>query len=159
MRGVNALFMIIILAIVAYSDTTWVSDTVSGTWTSAGNPYILTGNCYVADGESLFVEEGVRIISADTTGFTLHGGCRLFLNGSPSEPVYITKIGLSSAHIVSYCVIESCATAINSADSIIGSIIGYSEYGIKANGYMKYCLNSIIHHCGYGTYACGEIEF
>lgn len=157
MRVVNALFVIVILATGAFADTTWVSDTVSGTWTSAGNPYILTGNCYVADAESLFIEEGVRIIAEDSSQFILSGNDRFFLYGSPSEPINITRVCLSRARTISYCVIDSCATAVSLADSIKNTIIGYSGIGIRAE-FKTYCVNSVIHNCDYGSYCAIDAE-
>jgi len=148
MRVVNALFMIIILAVVAYADTTWVSDTVSGTWTSAGNPYILTGNCYVADGESLFVEEGVRIISVVESSFTLAGA---LVEGSASSPVYITRVGLDEPFEVKYCVIESCSYAgITHCEDVSYTLIRYCGCGIS-NDFIGFTgSHLIIHDCEWG---------
>lgn len=153
MRVVNALFMIVILATGAFADTTWVSDTVSGTWTSAGNPYILTADCYVADGESLFIEEGVRIIN--TTG-TLVGNGRLVMEGSSSNPIYVTGVRITTPFKVKYCIIESCSVGLDAPDSVISSIIRYCGKGINGYHYVGPVVSSIIHNCEYGIWIYNE---
>ena len=149
---------ILILTLLAtglcFADTTWVSDTVSGVWTSSGNPYIVTADCYVADGESLFIGEGVRIVSEDTISLVIHAGGRLIAEGSPSFPVSICGVTLDHAYSINYGVIESCVVGIVSPLKMMYTEIRYCETGCYVQGiiYIQFCN---IHHCNVGT-SCGD---
>jgi hypothetical protein len=141
-----------------FADTTWVSDTVSGVWTSAGNPYIVTGNCYVATGESLFIEEGVRIISGGTTDGVIYGDTRLKMQGSAEFPIYDTRVRINRPLKVEYCVIESCHIGLDSPGSVVHTIIKNCYQGIYSPGWnFGPIKSSDINNCEYGIWAynCG----
>jgi len=124
---------LVFLALAAFStkaDTTWVSDTVSGVWTMAGNPYIVTGDCYVADGESLFIEEGVRIVSGDTADAVIFGANRLKMQGSAAFPIYDTRVRIDRPFRMEYCKIDSCHSAVTNPIYMTYVEITNCHYGI-----------------------------
>jgi hypothetical protein len=53
------------------ADSTWVSGTVSGEWTAAGNPYIVTDSVRIPAGDSLEIGAGVHIFMMKPPRHTL----------------------------------------------------------------------------------------
>ena len=139
MKKIALLFSFLIISEFCFADTTWVSDTVSGVWDSTGSPYILTGDCYVADGESLFIEEGVRIVSGDTSEVSIYGYYRLKIEGSPSFMVYITGVTINRPLRMQYCKVDSCNTGV--FDPLYISFVEISDcyYGITQVSSVQFC--------------------
>ncbi len=75
MKSINIIKIATIFAFsikLALSQTTVIGD-VSGTWTSSGNPYYVTGDINVPNGETLIIAEGVEINFIGVYSFTIRG--------------------------------------------------------------------------------------
>ena len=53
------------------SAQTLVSGNVSGSWTPAGNPYVVVDNCTVPSGQTLNINPGVTIIIGSNLNLTV----------------------------------------------------------------------------------------
>ena len=62
------------------------SGSVSGTWTAAGNPYVVTGDMYVDNGQSLTVEAGVEVRFYGEYYFYVYGS--LSAEGTEGDSIY-----------------------------------------------------------------------
>ena len=149
----NIVLIIIALTTATLAETTYVSGSVSGVWHFGGNPYILTSDCHVEDGESLIVKKAVKIVSADSTNPSIYGNRRLNFQGTVTFPISIKGITVVEPSIMKYCIIESCFTGVINPDTLIYSEVRYCNTGVKANyqHYNNNCLFTNIHHCNTGT--------
>ena len=68
----NKIFLLLLLLSNLMSQTL-VSGNVSGVWDMQGNPYRLTANCVVAFGDTLIIDDGVRIDLDSTFEFRVQG--------------------------------------------------------------------------------------
>jgi hypothetical protein len=59
-RKCLALWMVLSVPLTLTAQT-FISGSTAGVWNAAGNPYIVTGDCVIAEDDSLTVEEGVLI--------------------------------------------------------------------------------------------------
>ena len=62
------------------------SGSVSGTWTAANNPYVVTGDLYVDNGQSLTVEAGVEVRFYGEYYFYVYGS--LSAEGTEGDSIY-----------------------------------------------------------------------
>ncbi len=127
-------FLVSVLA--ARADTTFVvSGPVSGSWTSAGSPYVVQGNLSVAASDSLLVGSGVRIYFAGAFSLTVNG--YLAVSGTlgdsavfttdtllnPSKWRGLSLINANDSSFVRYAVFEnSLAPGPTGPDSLGGAI-------------------------------------
>jgi nitrous oxidase accessory protein NosD len=64
------------------------TDTVSGVWTKALSPYLITGNVLIADGTTLTIEPGVEVIFQDHFKFDVKG--TILAEGTESDSILFT---------------------------------------------------------------------
>ncbi|MEI8194164.1 MAG: hypothetical protein WCG64_09885, partial [Flavobacteriia bacterium] len=57
----SILLMSCFLCVFLYAQTN-VSGNVSGTWTTANSPYLVTGNIGVPAGQTLVIQPGVQVV-------------------------------------------------------------------------------------------------
>lgn len=79
------LFLIIILLPLHNIAATNVSGSVSGTWTMAGSPYLVTNAISVANGATLRIQPGVEVIFQGFFNFNIAG--TLIAVGSQAAPI------------------------------------------------------------------------
>ena len=79
------LFLIIILLPLHNIAATNVSGSVSGTWTLAGSPYLVTNAISVANGATLRIQPGVDVIFQGFFNFNIAG--TLIAVGSQAAPI------------------------------------------------------------------------
>jgi hypothetical protein len=65
---------------------TQVFGNVSGTWNTAGSPYIATANCIVPNGQTLTIEPGVTVIISNGTRISVEG--TLTAIGTRDKPIF-----------------------------------------------------------------------
>ncbi|RKZ29540.1 hypothetical protein DRQ36_08300 [bacterium] len=172
MRFLAIIFFLIILPAIVFADTTYVSDTVSGVWDSTGSPYILTGDCIIPTGDTLFIRSGTSIITIDTTerfltGHELHyhsDAGYLFIEGSPDFVAYFKRVSLRYPTAINYALIESTSVGVYNSLSmhIENTEIRYCNIGIHNYRYTNSFIygNSLsIHHCFYGVYGSGALLY
>jgi hypothetical protein len=66
---------------------TVVSGDVSGNWTTAQSPYVLSGNCTVPTNQVLTIEPGVNVIIGPGVYVFVYGG--IIAVGTPTQPIFI----------------------------------------------------------------------
>lgn len=74
---------------------TVVSGAVSGTWTSAGNPYCMTGNTTVSG--TLTIAAGTVILVNPTFSLTVQSGGTLITQGTSTSPIVFTSSNTAPA--------------------------------------------------------------
>lgn len=118
--------------------------TTDTTWTTAGNPYEVTGPVNVLAGVTLMVQPGVEVRFNNSTGLTVHG--RLLATGTAAAPIVFTG---ASATPGAWRGIQIIGTADAPLD---GSTLDYVtvEYGglavsNGANLYLEYAAATIGH--------------
>ena len=74
---------------------TAVSGDVSGTWDTAGSPYLLVADARVPPGESLLVEPGVAVIGHGSYRITVKQGASLLAGGTEAMPILFTAADAS----------------------------------------------------------------
>jgi hypothetical protein len=80
--------LLLVLALAGQSRAaTFVSGIVSGTWTSASSPYIVTNNLTVPSGQTLTLQPGVTVIMGQ--GLSLDVAGTLAAVGTATEPITI----------------------------------------------------------------------
>ena len=75
---------------VTMANGTLVSGAVSGTWTCANSPYIVTGSAWVSSGAVLEIQSCVVMKFTGTGDLTVYG--TLTANGNPSQNIHFTSI-------------------------------------------------------------------
>ena len=78
--------LLVLLTTTLFSQTQINTPTVSGTWTSAGSPYIINNIITIDNGTSLIIQPGVVVKFKATTKLVVNGSLNAI--GSPSQ--YIT---------------------------------------------------------------------
>lgn len=66
---------------------TVVSGDVSGSWTTAQSPYILSANCTVQTNQVLTIEAGAQVIIGPGVYLNVYGG--IIAVGTPTQPIFI----------------------------------------------------------------------
>ncbi|MEW6557182.1 MAG: carboxypeptidase regulatory-like domain-containing protein [Elusimicrobiota bacterium] len=88
------LFVLIFLFFSANAYCTDVSGSVSGNWTVAGSPYIVTGDITVENGTTLTIDPGVVVKFNTGTGMTIYGLLQAI--GTADNPIYFTSVNDNS---------------------------------------------------------------
>lgn len=88
MKCLKLLFASILLPALLYSQTFIYQGNVSGTWTSAGNPYYILGNIAVNEVDILQIDPGVEIIFTNNYMFNILGTLNAI--GSVSDSIVLT---------------------------------------------------------------------
>lgn len=85
--GILLLMISLGLHQVRLAAATVVSGEISGTWTAAQSPYILSGNCTVGTNQVLTIEPGVKVIIGPSLQVFVYGG--IVAVGTPAQPIFI----------------------------------------------------------------------
>lgn len=72
-----------------FSQTIIPGGNVSGTWTTAGSPYHVTGNITVPSGQTLSIDPGVIVKFDSALGMTVNG--ILLANGNETDSILFTR--------------------------------------------------------------------
>ena len=107
---------------------------VSGTWTSAGNPYVVTGNITVPSGESLIIQPGVVVEIGSGLSITVDGVIAA-LGTSGQHIVFKAPVGslywnnimlfpddVSQTNNLKFCDFQNASTALELSDPNPGTI-------------------------------------
>lgn len=89
MKIYTALFVAIGIISSSFAQTI-VSDTVSGVWSKANSPYIVTGDIIVLENDSLIIEPGVEVRFAGKYKFLIYRSL-LKAIGAPSDTIVFTN--------------------------------------------------------------------
>jgi hypothetical protein len=88
-RSISILVGLLCSAGITLADTTEVvQGSVSGHWTQANSPYIVTGHLWLHAWDTLYVDAGVRVFFDGPYWFEIYGLCEV--NGTAQAPVYFT---------------------------------------------------------------------
>ncbi len=68
-----------------FADYQHIGGLVNGVWTKEHNPYVITGEVYVEDNDSLVIHHGVEIVAS--ASIQLNGNSVLKFLGSPIDPI------------------------------------------------------------------------
>ncbi len=98
------------------------SGSISGTWTSVGNPYLITDNISINSGNELTISQGVEVYFMGLYYFVVRG--RLVAQGSPSDSILITAIDTATGWLG----MEFINTETNGQDSSLMQYVIF-EYG------------------------------
>ncbi|MDP8201442.1 MAG: right-handed parallel beta-helix repeat-containing protein [Candidatus Tenebribacter burtonii] len=118
--------LFIFVVSIAFADTNIPGGDVSGTWTSAGSPYLIDGEITLQSGSVLTIEPGVTVNFQDHYKFMIYG--QLLAEGAMNDTIVFTAADTTNGwHSLRFVDTES-----NGQDS---SKVVYCklEYG-KANG-------------------------
>lgn len=130
--NLTALYILLMcfLVITDTSAQTYVSGTISGsvTWTSSGNPYIVTSTVSIEAGANLTIDPGVEVRFDSGTALDVYG----VLNASGSESTAILFTANSSSPAAGYW-----------------SRISFQ--GSSSNSVMEYC---VVEYAGYANVPC-----
>jgi hypothetical protein len=114
----NAPHKRVTLRAVGLSGTIVAGGPVSGTWTTAGSPYTVTGDIRVPKGRTLTIEPGVVVKFAGHFGLTVGYRATLCARGTETDPIVFTPIDTDEGwfgirfvnsgtdDILKYCTIE-----------------------------------------------------
>jgi hypothetical protein len=164
---VGVLCALILLNSPSQSQTT-IAGSVSGTWTSAGSPYVISDSTWVPPGDSLTIEPGVTVIIGQNLSIAVFGDIHAvgvagnpITIKSPNSSVYWNSIyvnfqSVTDTSVFSYCNLSNGSVAITlsvgnsgGADTTVTSI---------QNCNFDNCLKSAIYgnsqggYCGYACY-------
>ena len=129
--------VLLILAVVAYSDTTFVCGNISGVWDAGGSPYCVVCDVHVPSGDTLIIMPDVKVVFMANFGFYVDSRAVLKAMGTISRPIIFTTADTSIFH-----------KAINFNNSAPGCTLQYcridrgKKEGYKADGGGIYCYNS-----------------
>lgn len=90
------LLCVLLLSYQAFADTTFVSaGVISGTWTKAKSPYVVSGNVKIADNTSLIIEPGVKVLLKGSNQFKVQG--KLIAIGTKADSIYFKPYSKDSS--------------------------------------------------------------
>lgn len=102
-----------------FADTIVNAGVVSGVWTAANSPYIVTGNISVQDFETLTIEPGVEVRFDLNTEINIYNDEGLIANGTKDSLIIFTS---------------------NSNDPSAGSWGGITMWGTEHRSSFRFCL-------------------
>jgi hypothetical protein len=151
---------VIVLVLFSYdlSAQTYVQGNVSGTWTTAGSPYIAINHLTVPSGQTLTIQPGVVVKLG--LGLNLTVGGTLNAIGTASDSIRVTttqavpaigqwgQVIVSGSGTLQYCVIEYGGVTIQTSGSnvaltIINTLIR-NNYGTVLSGANTSIRNCIV---------------
>ncbi|MBL7764578.1 MAG: T9SS type A sorting domain-containing protein [Chitinophagaceae bacterium] len=165
-------FLLMLMATAAFSQTQITSSTVSGTWTTAGSPYIINNAVSVNAGSSLTIQPGVVVRFKATTKMVVTGS--LIANGTAAQKITfqaddttgwanesITAGGWHGIHFMTYsgsgvdnsvlnfCILKDTKYGYNSAIQNCNTLTIYRKLKVS---------NTEIYHntAGTGFYVAGD---
>ena len=98
---------------------TILSGNISGTWTIAGNPYIISANATVPSGQTLTIQPGVVVWIGQGLSITVNGG--------------IQAVGTSPAHITFQAPISSRYWNTISVNNSLTNLFNYCDFANSTN--------------------------
>ena len=114
----------LVLALTGLSHaSTFVSGNVSGTWNTAGSPYVATGNLAVPSGQTLTIQPGVTLIMGQGLNMDVEGTVKAIGSGAspiiirganPSlywDKIYVNYVGSAASSFVN-CKISEATNAL-----------------------------------------------
>jgi hypothetical protein len=98
---------------------TILSGNISGTWTTAGNPYIISANATVPTGQTLAIQPGVIVWIGQGLSINVNGG--------------IQAVGTSPAHITFQAPIPSQYWNTISVNNSLTNLFSYCDFANSTN--------------------------
>ena len=98
---------------------TILSGNISGTWTTAGNPYIISANATVPSGQTLTIQPGVLVWIGQGLSITVNGG--------------IQAVGTSPAHITFQAPITSQYWNGLTVNNSLTNLFNYCDFANATN--------------------------
>ena len=147
LRHIPKLVLLGFIAMLAFAGSLYAKDVgrmVSGVWTEIDNPYNVTASLLIPSGETLTIQEGVKIYFKKDLAIKVKGN--LVIKGSGSKKVIFSSedgsngkwYGIeveSNANLeIRHCLIEYASTAIKIASGVKKAVIDncvIKEGGIK----------------------------
>ncbi len=155
MITIRTVFTIVALLVASAVNATEtpVSGDVSGTWSLAGSPYVVTGNVTIQNGDTLTIDPGVEVKFNSQKKMTVTGtliaegtsGSRITFTSNQSPPAVgnwdrITFTGDGAISVLAYVIIEYAGRAIDlntGSPSIQHSEIRNNNFGIYLQGALS----------------------
>ena len=138
----NLLTLLLILLSVSLYAQTPVSGNQSGTWSSSGSPYEVTGEIIIPSGEILTIESGVTVSFQGHYKIIVHG--KLIAVGTETDSIFFTtdniatgwggiRIDGSQVSELAYCRIEYGKTSGNYPDIHGGALALLTADAVVSN--------------------------
>jgi parallel beta-helix repeat protein len=126
---VVALLMVPVMAVLPLpvSGETYVGGYVTGTWSAADSPYVVTSNVVVPVNEALTIEPGVIVKFHDNMSLFVEGA--LVAVGTPTNPIVFTS-NSSSPDRASWWFIQFNETSNDAASRVEHARIEYALHGL-----------------------------
>lgn len=118
-----ALLIIMMMPIIMMSQTQVPSGPVSGTWDLSGSPYMVNGEIYIAETETLVIEPGVEVRFTGWYKFIVNGS--LMAEGTETSNILFTAddsndhwyglrfIESNKTSVLDFCIVEYGETLLN----------------------------------------------
>ena len=128
---------------------TILSGNISGTWTTAGNPYIISDNATVPSGYTLTIQPGVIVWVGEGRSITVNGG--ILATGTPLQHITFQtpintqmwsafSVNNGGTNLFSYCDFARAANALTFSGSS-SSLINYCTFSNSINGLALTCTS------------------
>ena len=146
MRTVYFLLIALFTVVSSVFAQTEVSGNQSGVWTTSGSPYMVEGEIFVQNGDTLTIEAGVEIIFTDNFKFTVYG--LLNARGTVNDTITFTAenhsagwggIGIENSGKISnfnYCKFEYGKTSASDYPDNHGGAVAL----INSDAHFNHCL-------------------
>ena len=157
-------FMYVILTASAFGETDIPGGDVSGTWSSAGSPYLIQGDITIPAGQALAIDPGVEVVFQDHYKLSVYG--TLDAVGTAQDSISFTAAESMEWHGIriqegavgtqlTYCVIERGAATGVGSDQRGGGI-----YCVSSGAAITHCriANNRAVSDGGGIYAIMQLE-
>jgi hypothetical protein len=108
----------LVLSVSSHAQTI-LSGNISGTWTTAGNPYIISANATVPSGQTLTIQPGVVVWIGQGLSIDVNGG--------------IQAVGTSPAHITFQAPITSQYWNTISVNNSLTNLFNYCDFANSTN--------------------------